>query len=1011
VQDRPQSREVPSGYVGQPLERVEDAALLRGEGVFIDDLPVKPSTLHAVFVRSSVPHARIVRIDAAKALALPGVHGVITGADVKRLANPFMVSVKAPMQHWCLAVDSARFVGEPVAIVCAETPYIAEDGAALVEVAYAALPAVVDSERAASADAPLLHPAVGSNVVSDRRFRYGEPERAFAEADRTIAITVRYPRNSVTPIECLGAIAEYHPAEGAYDIQTHFQGPYAIQPVMALALGVPGHKLRIRTPPDSGGSFGVKHAVFTYAVALAIAARVTGRPVKWIEDRLEHLSSATSATNRITSLKAAVRNDGTITALDYDQLEDCGAYLRAPEPATIYRMHGNLTGAYRIPHLAVRNRIVLTNKTPSGLVRGFGGPQVYFALERLTQKIARELGLSHLDVIRRNLVDTSEFPYRTASGGLLDSGDYQAALVLAERRGVIADLETRRARARAEGRLYGIGVAAIVEPSISNMGYITTVLTPEEREKAGPKGGAVTTATVAVDALGGVQVHVSSCPQGQGHKTVLAQVVADVLGLAPADIRVVAELDTGRDAWSVASGNYSSRFAGAVAGTAHLAATRLKGRLAEIAAVQLGGSAGEVRFAAGKVFRESAPNRALPFRRLAATSHWAQSTLPQGMEPVLRETAFWSADVLAPPNASEEINSSAAHGLVFDLAGVEVDRDTGRVRIDRYVSVHDAGRLLNPALAEGQVRGGFANAVGAALCEHFAYGPDGGFLTGTFAEYTVPTAAEMPDIEILHLETASPVTALGAKGIGEGNCMSTPVCLANAVADALGVEDIELPMTPPRVLVLLAGDEPVDPRRVAALSPSAADAAPLSLSRGTYGIVGEGRAKVAAAPERVWDIVLDPEHLKAVIPGCRRLDVVGPQHYRGEVVMGVGVVKGTFQADVRLTDLDRPKALRIAGEAAGALGASRGEGVVRLVPDGEGTIVDYRYGVDLSGKVAAVGGRMIEGAARLLIGELFKRLARRAEPAKAVSRPEPVAGAGLLARLVAWLRALIGGRP
>ncbi len=790
MQDFVRRTDVRTGY------RVEDAALLRGEGQFVDDLGVRPGTLHASFVRSPLAHARIVSIGTSRALAMPGVHAVIAGKDIARLTKPFTVGVKVPMQHWALAQDRVRYVGEPVAIVCADTPYIAEDGAAQVDVNYDPLRAVVDPEQAVDEKAPLLHEEAGSNLVSERRFRYGEPEAAFASAAHVIETTIRYPRNSVTPIECFGVLASYARGEGAYEITTHFQGPFALHPVMALALQVPGHKLRLKTPPDSGGSFGTKQAVFPYVVALAAAARITGRPIKWIEDRLEHLSAATSATNRVTRIKAAVAADGVIAALDYDQLEDCGAYLRAPEPATIYRMHGNLTGAYRIPNLAVRNRIVVTNKTPTGLVRGFGGPQVYFALERLTHKIACELGINHLDVIRRNLVPADAFPYRTASGGVLDSGNFEAAINLAEDEGALAELKARQQKARKEGRVYGVGFAAIVEPSISNMGYITTVLTPAERDKAGPKAGAVSTATVSVDPLGAVSVHVSSCPQGQGHKTVLAQTVAVELGLASADIRVITELDTGRDAWSIASGNYSSRFAGAVAGTAYLAAQRLKKRLSVLAGPVLGCDPDEVRFSDAKVFCESMPEKAVPFRRIAATSHWAQGTLPQGLEPVIRETVFWSPPALMAPNALDEINSSAAHGFVFDLCGVEIERDTGRVRIDKYVTVHDAGRILNMALADGQVRGGYSNAVGAALYEQFSYGADGSFLSGTFADYTIPTAAEVSDIEILHIETPSPVTPLGAKGIGEGNCMSTPVCIANAVADALGVENIELPLTP-----------------------------------------------------------------------------------------------------------------------------------------------------------------------------------------------------------------------
>lgn len=977
-------------WTGRSCERVEDDALLRGTGQFMDDLSAGAGALHAVFVRSPHAHAEIAAIDASRALASPGVAAVITGADIRRFTRPFVVGVKQPMEHWSLAVDTVRFVGEPVAIVCASDPYLAEDAALLVEVDYRPLPAVVDPVAALEADAPLLHPAVGANLVSDRTFNYGEPGAAFASASRVVNISIRYPRNAVTPIECLGVIARYSAAEDSYDLITHFQGPYAIHPVMALALQVPGNRLRIRTPRDSGGSFGTKHAVFTYAVALAIAARVTGRPVKWIEDRLENLSGATSATNRVTTLKAAIDEDGKILALDFDQLDDCGAYLRAPEPATLYRMHGNLTGAYAIAHLRVRNRIVLTNKTPSGLVRGFGGPQVYFALERLTEKIARVLGKTHLEIIERNLVPAGAFPWRTPSGGLLDSGNYQAAVAALRERGVFRDLEARRRQARAQGRLYGIGLAAIVEPSISNMGYITTVLSAAEREKAGPKGGAVATATVAVDPLGGISVHVASVPQGQGHRTVLQQVVADEFGVAPDDISVTTELDTARDAWSIASGNYSSRFAGAVAGAASLAAGRLRFKFAALAATQFGCDAQDVRFAEGRIFNAKAPARSIAFRRLAATSHWAQGAMPQGQEPILRETAFWSPETLLPPNERDEINSSLAHGFVFDACGVEIDRTTGQLRIDRYVSAHDAGRLLNPALADGQVRGGFSNAVGAALMEQFIYGRDGSFQSGTLADYLIPTVAEVSEIEIVHIETPSPFTPLGAKGIAEGNCMSTPVCLANAVADALGVEDIELPLTPSRLMALFADEEPAAP---------ACLAKPVRTFTTNRAFRGAGSAFLPIARHDLWPMLLDPDVLAAVIPGCQTLETLGANAYRGTMTLGVGVVKGVFEVKVALEQLDLFNSLILRGGAGGALGQSAGEANVTLMDEDGGTRITYAYGVDLTGKVAAIGGRMIEGASRFLIGEFFKRLVRHATSHSAAGPDSGGKASGLLARL------------
>src|SRR6266702_4295892 len=547
-------------WVGRSIERVEDAGLLTGRGRFIDDLGVRPGTLYAAILRSPHAHAEIAGIDSEVAQHADGVAAVLTGDDIKALTASLVVGVKAPIECWPIAVGRVRYVGEPVAVVIASDRYKAEDAVDLIDVQYRALSANIDPLKALLPDTPVIHDGFGGNVASDRTFRYGNPERAFAEAAHRIAIDIHYPRNSCTPIETYGVVADYDASEDAFDILANFQGPFSIHTVIARALKVPGNRVRLRTPPDSGGSFGVKQGVFPYIVLLAAASRAVGRPVKWIEDRLEHLTASVSATNRATTLSAAVAPDGRISALDWDQVEDCGAHLRAPEPATLYRMHGNLTGAYDIANVAVRNRVVVTNKTPTGLNRGFGGPQVYFALERLMQLIAVELKLDPLNVITRNLVPADVFPYRTATGALLDSGDYQEAIARGVRGGALAELKVRRDLARAEGRLYGIGYAAVVEPSVSNMGYITTVLTASERRKAGPKNGAQATATVTVDPLGSISVHVASVPQGQGHRTVLAQVVADVFGLTPAEVRVNTEIDTAKDAWSIASGNYASRF-------------------------------------------------------------------------------------------------------------------------------------------------------------------------------------------------------------------------------------------------------------------------------------------------------------------------------------------------------------------------------------------------------------------------------------------------------------------
>jgi len=874
-------------WVGQSIARVEDAALLTGRGRFIDDLGVRPGTLYAAILRSPHAHADILSIDSEAALRADGVVAVLTGDDIKALTTSLVVGVKAPVECWPIAVERVRYVGEPVAVVIASDRYRAEDAVDLIEVQYKALGANIDPLKAPLPETPVLHDGFGGNVASDRTFRYGDPERAFAEAEHRISIAIGYPRNSCTPIETYGVVADYDAAEDAFDILANFQGPFSIHAVISRALKVPGNRVRLRTPPDSGGSFGVKQGVFPYIVLLAAASRAVGRPVKWIEDRLEHLVASVSATNRVTLLSAAVASDGKISALDWNQVEDCGAHLRAPEPATLYRMHGNLTGAYDIANLAVRNRVVVTNKTPTGLNRGFGGPQVYFALERLMQRIAVELKLDPLVVIKRNLVRADMFPYRTAAGALLDSGDYQQAIARGVKEGALEELMARRDVARAEGRLYGIGYAAVVEPSVSNMGYITTVLTPTERKKAGSKNGAQATATVALDPVGSISVHVASVPQGQGHRTVLSQVVADVFGLTPADIRVNTEIDTAKDAWSIASGNYASRFAAAVAGTAKLAAERIAARLARVAASQLNTDSDDIVFENGSVSSRRNPDNRLAFSRLAALSHWAPGTLPDDVEQTIRETVFWTPPELTPPDDEDRINTSLCYGFIFDFCGVEIDRTTLMTRIDRYVTMHDCGTILHPGMVDGQIRGGFAQALGAALYEEYAYAEDGSFLTGSFADYLLPTTAEVPDPVILHMETPSPFTPLGSKGVGEGNCMSTPVCIANAVADALGLKDVELPLVPAKLADTVRGAEPPPPARRRTVAPRAA--------------------------------------------------------------------KGGRQ----------------------------------LTPEHAGTVVRYEYDAAIGGKVASIGGRLLDGAARIIIGQFFAGLARQAGGASA-ARPSPL---------------------
>ncbi len=972
-------------FVGKAIERVEDPQLLTGQAIFTADMPTREGTLHAAILRSPHAHAEIVAIDTSAALRQPGVVAVLTGREIKEESDPFLIVLRKPMDQWSLAIDRVRFVGESVALVVATDRYLAEDALEHIKVEYKPLPAAVFPQDAAKEGAPLVHPDCGTNVVSERHFSYGDPDKAFAEADKIVELTVDYPRNSQTPMEGYVVVAEYRHDEKTYDVQSNFQGPFTVHPVMSKALRVKGTQLRMRSPAYMGGGFGIKQAIFPYVVLMCIASKRVGRPVRWIEDRLEHLTAAIAAPNRVIRGQAAVKNDGTILGFRFEQLDDYGAYLRPPMPGPLYRQHGIMTGAYGVKNIAITNRLVVTNKTPSGMVRGFGGPQMYYGIERLIQRVAVELGMDHLELIKKNLVPAGSFPYRAPAGALLDSGDYQAAVAIAEKDGRLAELRARRDKARAEGRLYGIGFAAIVEPAQSNMGYLSTINPVDERKKSGPKGGNVAYCTINIDPLGNVSVTADSLPQGQGHATVLSQIIADQLGVRPQDIVANMERDTQRDPWSIAQGNYSSRFSSATTSSAFFAACRLREKLLKIAAHLLKVPEDTLELAEGKVFQKDNPQVGIRLSRVAGTAHWSPSELPPGMAPGLSETGAWSPPELEPPNDADQINTSLTYSFVFDFCGVEVDRDTGRIRIDRYVTMHDSGKLLNPLLAKGQVYGAFAWGLGAALFEEFVYKEDGSFLSGTFADYLCPTAPEVPEPQILHFESPSPFTPLGAKGIAESNCMSTPVCIANAIADATGLKDLRLPLTPSKLAGLLQGDEPAPPKKAEA--PAAANIADRSVQ-------GRGSAFVPAPPRAVWQALIDPEMLKRVVPGCHSVALVGPNTYDASITLGVGVVKGRFKAKVSLSNLQAPKSAIIQGALDGPLGSSEGVGNISLAAVDGGTQVNYEYGFDISGKVAAIGGRMLDGATRVLMKQFFERLGSTMEapaPEPSSSTPAPKA--------------------
>ncbi|RNB85387.1 xanthine dehydrogenase family protein molybdopterin-binding subunit [Brevibacillus nitrificans] len=784
------------------MARVEDARLTSGQGSFIEDMNPLPNIHHAAILRSPYPHARIKAIRTEQAEQMPGVKGIVTGKDVVELTHPFPVGVTAPVKYYSLAVDKVRYVGEPVAVVVAKNRYLAEDALERIEVEYEPLPAVVDIETSLLADSPILHDEVGSNIANHRTFSYGDPDKAFREAELVVKHKFMFPKYSATPVETYGVIAHYQSSSDSLTIWSNFHGPFTLQSVMAAALRINSNQLRIMIPKDVGGSYGIKSGVYPYMVLMGVVSKKVGLPVKWIEDRQEHLMASSSGTDRVTWIEAAVKRDGTVTGLRMKMVDSVGAYVRAPEPACLYRTHSNSTGAYRIEHLAMETIAVMTNKSPTGLIRGYGGQQMYFPLERIMHMVATKLGLDPAEVLRRNLIAKEEFPYQTPSGGIYDSGDYRQAFEKLMSIAKYEEFRKRQAKARQEGRYLGIGLACIVEPSGSNMGYITVALTPEERGRSLPKSGCAEGATVSIDPMGGISVRISTAPTGQGHETVSAQIVGEVLGVDPRTIKVIAEMDTLTSPWSVASGSYSSRFGPIGSSAVYQAAGKVQEKLLRIAADQLGRSPDELVMETGKVVVRDDPSKQISLKRLVGSAHWNPQGLPAGTEPGIHETAFYTIPTALPPDENDLINGSATYGFVADAVTVEVDPATGDVQILDYFTIHDAGVLLNPLIADGQIMGGLAHGLGGALYEELAYDKNGQFLAGSFMDYLCPTATEIPKVTIAHIETPSPLTPLGAKGLGEGNTMSAPVVIANAVADAIspyGVTIDTLPLSPNRI--------------------------------------------------------------------------------------------------------------------------------------------------------------------------------------------------------------------
>jgi carbon-monoxide dehydrogenase large subunit len=743
--------------------------------------------LAVAFLRSAHAHARLGAVDARGALAAPGVVAVLTGEEAAGRARPIRAELSAPgykATSWpVLARVKVRFVGEPVAAVVASDRYRAEDALDRIRVRYEPLPAVTDVERSMRPDAPRLHDELTDNVLFHARFDNGQTDAAFDEAEIRFGATFRHGRSAGVPLEARGIVAEPDPATGGLTVWASTQTPHILRSGLAESLGLAESRIRVLVP-DVGGGFGPKLHLFPEDVAVCLLALGLGRPVKWAETRSENLLAGAHAREHANTIEVAARRDGTILGFRATLLCDVGAYSMYPITAALEPVTsaGMIPGPYRIRGLRYDTYAVATNKCPTGAYRGVGMALATFVRERMVDMLARRLGLDSAEVGRRNFVLAHEFPYTTASGLVFDSGSPTESLErLLQVSGYDALRQGQATRTGPTRR--GIGIASYTE--FTGMGAAAF------RRRGMVHVPGYDAATVRVEPSGEARAFVSTVSQGQGHRTALAQVLADELGLRMEEVSIVAG-DTER--CPPGSGAFASRSMVAAGGALVLAARRVREKVLAIAAHLLEAAPEDLALTQGEIAVRGVPSRRLTVRDVARVAYRpATTTLPAGLEPGLEATQVYD-----PPPATF---SNGAH-----LAVVDVDVETGRVEVLRHVVVEDCGRAINPMLVEGQIHGAVAQGIGDALHEELVYDSDGQPLTASLMDYHLPTAAEVPSIEIAHVETLPPVTVAGFKGMAEGGTIGAAAAVANAVADALaplGVEVRELPLTPYRVYCLL----------------------------------------------------------------------------------------------------------------------------------------------------------------------------------------------------------------
>ncbi|MCH7737564.1 MAG: xanthine dehydrogenase family protein molybdopterin-binding subunit [Chloroflexi bacterium] len=758
-------------YTGQSVRRFEDHRLLTGQSSFVDDMKL-PGLLHAVVLRSIHAHAIIRSIDVSGASRLPGVVAVFTAADIQDLAvhMPTRDNIDdvdmTPPRHPVLASDKVCYVGQAVAAVIAEDPYTAADALEQIVVDYEVLPAVVDPYQAMEEGAVVVHPDLHRNVSLRTVSAGGDLDAAFAQAEHVVRQTYQVQRLAPAPIEPRGVMADYQAEKDLLTVWDSTQHPHVVREHLVDLLGRAESGVRV-VAPDVGGGFGEKASLFPEEVLVPYLAILLGRPIKWVENRQENMT-AFHGRGHSVEVEAAVKSDGAILGIKVRIVADLGAYYLTSTPTIPVSTSHRLTGPYLTPAMSVEVQGVVTNKPPTGAYRGAGGPEAAFCMERTIDLIALDLGLDPADVRRRNFIPPEAFPYDTPTGITYDTGEYESAFDLALK---LSEYDKWRERSRQQSKdddlLIGVGLATVVKGS----GARVIRLTDHARVIVGPSGD--------------VTVHTGVSPHGQGTETTFAQMTADMLGVTPADVEV---LHSDTDVLPAGGGTSGSR--GLIAGgsSLHVVLQEAREKLGAIAAHLLECPKEDVVLQERLAFSRRSPQNTVPFERLAEAAY-AEELLPPGQEPGL--------DFRGSHTLGKSPYAFGAH-----VAVVEISRETGAIKILKYVAVHDSGTIINPMLMEGQVHGAVAQGIGQALLEEIVYSPEGQPLSGSLMDYALPRADNMPGFTLDTLETPSPITALGVKGIGELPTLAAPAAVANAVMDALsrtGVRHIDTPLSPEKV--------------------------------------------------------------------------------------------------------------------------------------------------------------------------------------------------------------------